>query len=312
MTTGKLDRRSWLIGCSAVLGSENWDNAVQSIAKVRSTALQHPDLFVDVENFSQLLATQRSPKMGIILNVQGSLLFERQLDRVAQLHALGVRVFQLTYNRGDLVGDGCLEPRDAGLTNWGRDVIGKLDELRAAIDISHSGGRTGKDALRAAKRPVLITHTGCAAIFPHPRNKDDATLRLTADKGGVVGIYFMPFIGRPTDDGAATVEMVLDHVDHAIKVCGADHVGIGTDGVITPTPDTEKVRQLHKAAYESRQKLGISAPEEHRPWYVRGLNTANRLEVLALAMAKRGHSARTIEKFLGQNFCRALGDIWVR
>jgi membrane dipeptidase len=289
---------------------ENWDDAIGAIAWHTRQVGLHPRSFLLARQQRDLEEARRSHRLAFILGTQGSLLLGRSLDRLEVLHALGVRIFQLTYNRGDLVGDGCLEPRDAGLTRFGRDVMARLDELRVAIDLSHCGPRVTRDAIAASKRPVLITHSGCSAVFAHPRNKDDATLKAMADKGGALGIYLMPFLGRPADGGPSTAAMALDHIEHALKVCGEDHVGIGTDGGVEPTEDTPESRKAMADYVAQRKREGVSAPEEERPLFVPELNTPRRYEMIAQGLAKRGHSLRVIEKVLGAAFYKALGAIW--
>jgi membrane dipeptidase len=289
---------------------EDWDETVSGIAWLTGEAARLPKHLVVARTAAELAAARRQQRLALILGSQGSLGLGRELGRIDVLADLGLRVFQLTYNRGDLVGDGCLEPRDAGVTTFGKEVIARLDQRRIAIDLSHCGARTTREAIALSKRPVLITHSGCSAVFAHPRNKDDATLKALADKGGVLGIYLMPFLGRPAAGGPSTAAMALDHIEHAIKVCGEDHVGIGTDGGIEPVAETAESRREQEAFVAERRRRGISAPEEERPLYVPELNTARRYETIALGLAKRGHSLRVIEKVLGLGFQRALVTIW--
>ena len=129
-----------------------------------------------------------------------------------------------------------------------------------------------------------------------------------ADKGGVVGIYFMPFIGP--GPGAPTVEMLMRQIDHALKVCGADHVGIGSDLSTTPIEETAEYLNEHKSFVANRIKRGISAPDEARPLFIPELNHSRRIEGVVRGMAARGHSAAVIEKVIGGSFHRALKAIW--
>jgi membrane dipeptidase len=155
---------------------------------------------------------------------------------------------------------------------------------------------------------VLITHAGCNAIHAHPRNKDDDLMRKVADKGGVMGIYDLPYLTASPKQ--PTVDDYIAHMTHALDVCGEDHVGIGSDSSLAPwdtSPEGEK-RFQESLAY--RKKTGVAAPEEDRPLYVVGLNTNRRTEVIADALLKRGYSARVAEKVLGANFIAAFGRIW--
>ena len=180
------------------------------------------------------------------------------LDHMELFQQLGVRVMQLTYNNRSLLGDGCLEPGNAGLSKLGKAAIAKMNQLGIAVDLSHSGQRTTAEGIEVSTKPVLITHSGCNAVFQHPRNKDDKDMRTLADRGGVMGIYFMPYlVASPT---LPAREHVLQHLDHALKVCGEDHVGIGSDGVIDTFPDTPEQRKAFADDAARRKQLGIAAP----------------------------------------------------
>lgn len=306
----RLAKESGVTAVNVTIGVEDWESTLRGIAAVQGEVSRLPQHFLIARKQRDLTEARRSRRFAFILGTQGSLLVGRDLDRVDMLHRLGLRVFQLTYNRGDLVGDGCLEPRDGGITRFGRDLVARLDERRVAIDLSHCGARTTREAIAASKHPVLVTHSGCSAVFAHPRNKDDATLKALAERGGVLGIYLMPFLGRPRDGGPSTAAMALDHIEHALRVCGEDHVGIGTDGGLEARVDSPESRKWQADFVAERKKQGISAPEEERPLYVPELNTPRRYETIALGLARRGHSARVIEKVLGLSFYRALGTIW--
>ena len=235
----------------------------------------------------------------------------RDLGWLNRFNDLAVRTIQLTYNKRNLMGDGCLEPADAGLSKLGLEAIERMNAIGIAIDLSHCGQRTTREAIEISMKPPLITHSGCRALHDNPRNKEDATLRAMADKGGVVGIYFMPFLG---ENGSpwATEAMVLDHVDHALNVCGENHVGIGTDGPVPTVRESQEFFDLMKEVEKQRADAGVQAPgEQGRFPYIQELNHPRRIEQLAQGMSRRGHPERVIEKVIGANFYRAYSEIWI-
>jgi membrane dipeptidase len=193
----------------------------------------------------------------------------------------------------------------SGLTDPGRKAVQAMNEEGVAIDISHANEATSKDVLALSARPVLVTHAGCKAVHRHPRNKSDEILKAVADKGGVVGIYDLPYL-TPSPKQPA-LDDYMAHMAHALAVCGEDHVGVGSDSALNAwdMPE-EEFRKME----EYRQKTGVAAPEEDRPMYVIGLNTPCRIEVIADALLKRGYPARVAEKVIGANFVGALGRIW--
>jgi membrane dipeptidase len=186
--------------------------------------------------------------------------------------------------------------------------VKKMNKIGVAVDLSHSGYRTTSEAIAASSKPVLISHSGCAAIYAHPRNKPDEILRLLADRGGYFGVYLMPYlVASPT---VPTREHVLDHLLHAINVCGADHVGIGSDGSIQKVVLTPAQKADFEADIARRKKLGIGAPGEDRYPYVPDLNGPDHMEIIAEELARRGQPSTVIEKVLGANFQRVVGEIW--
>ena len=186
-----------------------------------------------------------------------------------------------------------------------------MNALGIAVDLSHCGTRTTATAIAASTRPPLITHSGCREVYRHPRSKEDRELKAMADKGGVLGIYLMPFLGGA--DGPkrpSTGDAVIRHIEHALKVCGVDHVGIGSDMSVSPIEETPEYLKAERAFAEGRAKLGNQAPDEDRPLYIPDLNQPRRLELIAERLAAKGHPAATIEKVIGGNFHRVFKDIW--
>jgi membrane dipeptidase len=185
-----------------------------------------------------------------------------------------------------------------------------MNQLGMLVDLSHCGRNTTMEAIAESKKPVSITHAGCTAVADSPRNKTDRELRMLADRGGVAGIYFMPFLRTK---GAATAADVIQHLEHALKVCGEDHVGIGTDGGISPVELTDEYRQQLREQVRKRQALGVSAPGEAADDvvpFVSELNDVRRLEKLADLLIARGHSSARVEKILGANFLRLMREVW--
>ena len=134
---------------------------------------------------------------------------------------------QLTYNTQNLVGSGCWESRDGGLSDFGRDVIDEMNRAGVLVDLSHVGAKTTEDAIRHSAKPVAFTHCCPIAFLDHPRNKTDAEMRLIAERGGFVGVAtYTPFL--PWHD-ETTVEQCVEVFEHVIDVAGEDNVGLGTD-----------------------------------------------------------------------------------
>ena len=289
--------------------SEALEGIFKDIGLLESELDRHPDVLCRIRRFEDIQTAKSSRKTGLIYALQDGVAFENNPDRLQLLYRFGVRIIQPTYNLRNLLGDGCLEPGNAGLSKAGRDAVARMNELGILVDLSHCGRQTTADVMAVSTRPVAFTHTGCAAVYDHPRNKTDEQLKALADKGGVAGIYFMPYL---RSSGQPMAEDVIRHVEHAFQAAGEDHVGIGTDGVISPLTLTPEFIKAHKEEVAARKKAGIGAAGESEDvyLYIPDLNVSNRLLALGDILEKRGYSGARVAKLLGGNFARLFHDAW--
>jgi len=305
-----LARRSGVTAMKTTLGGidEKFEDAVDEIAFMQRMIEKYPDVYLQVRKASDFDQAKRDRRVGILLSFEAATMLEDKLERIELFRGLGVRVMQLTYNRASPFGMGVLGDAQSGLTALGRKAVAKMNELGVAIDLSHSNERTSFAVLQASTQSPLITHAGCAAVHSHPRNKSDALLRALARKGGVIGIYDLPYLTASPKQ--PTLDDYMAHMTHALAVCGEDHVGIGSDSQLGPWDTSPKAMAEFDKEEAHRHKAGVAAPGEDRPPYVIGLNTPRRSEVIADALLRRGYTARVAEKVLGLNFVAALGRIW--
>jgi len=300
---------SGITAVNVTVSDVSLDKTIRNIAYWQNEVAAHPSRFLLVRTHADIARAKQAGVLGLILGMQGTDVLGRDLTLLETMYGLGVRVVQLTYNDRAFAGDGCLEPANAGLSRFGRDMVKRLNELNMIVDLSHAGSQTTADAISASTKPVIISHSGCRALYRHPRNQEDRELKAMAARGGVVGIYLMPFLGGAPSP-YATAELVVRHVEHALKVCGTDHVGIGSDNSITPVEETPEYLRIKTESVADRVKRGISAPDEDRFPYIPDLNHPRRIETIAVALEKRGHSAVVIEKVIGGNFGRVMGEVW--
>jgi len=284
----------------------NFEEAVAAIAKAELLIEKQPEAFFKVQRAADFDRAKSEGKLGVIYSFESPNMFEDKIERIELFRSLGVRVMQLTYNHRTAFGCGCLDGDTAGLTDLGYSAVAKMNELGVALDLSHSNTKTTADGVAASKKPVLITHAGCRAVYMHPRNKEDRELKALAEKGGVIGIYMLPFLTEPPKQ--PMLKDYLRHLDHAVKICGEDHVGIGSDVPFLQVGEGE-LAELKRITQE-RKDTGIAAPGEDRPAYIPDLNTERKLELVTDALLKRSYKSTVIEKILGGNFKRVLTDIW--
>jgi membrane dipeptidase len=292
-----------------VTAGGDWANLEQVIAWLDAELAANQDAFLRVRSPDDLRVAKESSRVGFIYGTQSLEMIGEDVGKLEALHGLGVRIAQPTYNLQGLLGSGCLAPEDTGLSELGRAAVARMQELGITVDLSHASAKTIADGIAAATRPVAISHTGCAAIHPHPRNTGDESLRACADKGGVIGIYFMPFL-RPA--GQPTADDVIAHIEHVIEVAGEDHVGIGTDGDLSTVVVDDAYRKSHREFVKARKEAGIAAPgeDEETFMFVEAFNGPRKLERLAEMLSLRGHGDARIEKVLGGNFVRVFGETW--
>lgn len=312
--------KSWLTDPDA-FGEDDWEqfrstglNVMQTtVETVADTLLDygwhngflaaHGDYFRRIDSAADLDAIESSGRIGMILGSENSDHF-KTLDDINLYHGLGQRVSQLTYNSRNLIGSGATERSDGGLSDYGVEVVGRMNQVGMAVDVSHCGERTTLDAFEASSRPVIITHAVARKLNPaHPRTKTDEAIRKMAASGGVFGIAYLRVFVR--DREPTTIEHALDHFDHVAKLVGIEHVAVGSD--IALYGYDHLPREL-VAASKANLKPGSYLFREKDD--VEGLNHPRRMYDLAEGLVRRGYGDQDIRLVLGGNARRVLKEIW--
>lgn len=289
---------------------EAFEKIVMDITAWDKVMAKHPDVIVPVRKAADIQADKRQKVMGVIYGLQDGVAFQDDIDRLEALHHLGIRVIQPTYNRRNLLGDGCLVPANSGLSAAGFEAVEVMNELGILVDLSHCGRRTAMDAIKASKQPVAFTHTGSYTLAKHPRHRTDEEMKAVADTGGVVGVFIMPYLSegkQPTGDD------VICHIEYILNVVGEDHVSMGTDGSLSPVDLTPEFKENFRKSTAERRHRGVAAPFETETGYLfaNDLNTANRFETLSGMLLKRGHSPERVKKIIGGNLNRLFAAVWL-
>jgi len=289
--------------------AEPFEKSVADVAEMDMLLRRYPRDLIKILSVADIRRAKAEKKIGLIYGFQNGAMMGKDAARVDIFANMGVRIFQITYNPANQLGDGSMAPDNRGLTPFGREVIERLNAKRMIVDLSHSGEKTCLEAARVSKAPISINHTGCRAVTDLPRNKTDAELRLVAEKGGFIGIYFMPFLNI---SGHARAEDVVRHIDHAVNICGEDHVGIGTDGHVGQIDDLQAYEAVLAKEIAERRAAGISASGERPDTYpfVVDLRGPDQFRKLIGLLAARGYSSRRIEKIMGLNFLRHAESVW--
>ncbi|HXV87104.1 MAG TPA: membrane dipeptidase, partial [Gemmatimonadales bacterium] len=162
------------VGNPALLGASAFDDMRAEVEAYERHVAAHPDRFLTATSAADLDRAARTGVLGLVYYTQNATPLGDDAGRLATLYGLGVRIVQLTYNTRNLLGDGCLERTNAGLSRFGLDVVERMNTLRMLVDLSHCGDATTLDGIAHSRAPAAITHAGCREVFDHPRNKTDA------------------------------------------------------------------------------------------------------------------------------------------
>ncbi|WP_445364481.1 dipeptidase [Microbulbifer sp. ANSA003] len=289
---------------------DDYTETLKKVEKTKSIIEQNSNYLSLIHSASDILKAKQESKLGIIMGFQSTEMFDESLSGISEFAKMGVKIMQVSYNGPSILGSGGLVKEDSGITSLGKKAIEIMEAEKVLIDLSHSGKKTVSSAISQSKRPIVISHTGCNAIYYHPRNNDDTELKAAADTGGLVGIYLMPFLEGGEHEIKADV--VIEHILHAYKVCGEDHIAIGSDQGVVPVNDGPEYRESIRKEVERRIAAGISAPGEtpNRPPFIPELNSEMRMELIAYRLSQKGIPDRVVEKIIGKNWLRVFASVW--
>jgi membrane dipeptidase len=311
---GRVGGQFWSVYIlGTTLGDEAVRTTIEQIDTARRLIDAYPRHLELASTADDMVRIHRKGRIGSLLGVEGGRQIGNSMAVLRQFYALGVRYMTLTHNQTTEWADaGTDEPKHDGLSPFGLEVVKEMNRLGMLVDLSHTAPATMKDAIAASRAPVIFSHSDVYALNPHPRNVPDDVLALLPQNGGVVMITFVPgflspdvaawsreksaeeaklksiysFSKAKVEEGLKAweaahprppvqVSAVADHIEHAVKVAGHDHVGIGGD------------------------LDGI-------PYGVEGLGGVEGYPLLFAELIRRGWSDRNLAKLAGDNILRAL------
>ena len=298
-------------GAEAVRRTLDLRDAMQSVLDTHKDQMELATTAADIRRIV------KAGKISVFLTVEGGHTIDDDLRVLRMYYQLGVRSMTLTHSRNNNWADSATDkPVHNGLTDFGREVVREMNRLGMLVDVSHVADKTFYDTLSVTSKPVIVSHSSMRAISPVPRNVTDEMLWALAKNGGVIGISFgegfvnpkdaealesaiktettgPALTGRALDDYAAedvrnlfgtrvkvaaTVADVADHIDHAVRIAGIDHVGIGSD-------------------FD-----GVSGPPN-------GLDDVSKMPALIEVLLQRGYAEREVKKILGENYLRVIREV---
>ncbi len=226
---------------------------------------------------------------------------EDELRYLRVFFQLGIRMMHLTYQRRNMIGDGCGEKSDAGLSDFGRSVIREMNRVGVLPDCAHSGWRTSLEAAQTSEKPVVASHSTAGALYPHIRSKPDNVIRAIADTGGYVGICCIPQFLR----GGGDIAALLDHIDHVARKFGTDHVAIGTDVAYSSQNAAAEQAKVPRRGPSRADFRSLWPPDDFEisPQARESLAWTN-WPLFTVGLVQRGYDDNDIRKILGGNVLR--------
>ena len=280
---------------------ENFQDTMDNLTAWNTMFGENLDILRKVYTTEDIAAAKREGKTGIILGFQNLSAFEDRLGYIELFKELGVGIAQMAYNTQNLVGCGCYESHDRGLSDFGRDVVAEMNRVGIMCDLSHVGSQTSHDVILASKKPVCYSHCLPSGLKEHPRNKSDEQLKFIADQGGFIGVtMFSPFLPKGPD---SSVDDYVEAIDYVIDLVGEDQVGIGTDF-------TQGYGQEFFDWITHDKGTGRKLTDFGRVQNPEGIRTIGEFPNLTAAMLRAGWDEAKTAKIMGQNWLRVLKEVW--
>ncbi|UQN08751.1 dipeptidase [Deinococcus sp. QL22] len=288
-------------------GGWKWTDIIHDLG-IRLSDIDHQDMVVLCRTTEDIVNAKNNGQIAFVVSLEGAAMIENELDRIDVLYGLGVRCLGIAYSEGNQLGGGLKEPRDGGLTTFGRQAVRRMNRLGMAIDVSHSGDQTSLDTIEVSDQPIFITHAGARQLWNSNRLKPDDVIRACAEKGGVIGIEAAPHTTITARHPRHTIESFMEHYEYCVDLVGIDHVAFGPDVLFGDHVG------LHTALSDA---LSIGASRGHLEYekvpFVDGLESpAEAFPNIVRWLVTHGYSDDDIAKAVGGNVMRVLKEVWCR
>jgi membrane dipeptidase len=286
-----------------------WNDVLHDLG-MRLCDLAHQDFLVPARRVDDILAAKASGRIAWMPSMEGAAMIENELDRIDLLFGFGVRCLGIAYSEANALGSGLKEPRDGGLTMFGRQAVERMNKVGMLIDCSHAGDVTTMDTIEVSEAPVVLTHIGARALWDTNRLAPDEVLEAIAGSGGVIGIEAAPHTTLTAGHPRHSLDSFMEHFEYVKGLVGVDHVGFGAD---TLYGDHVGLHRAYVASLslQAAEGKGGAAADFPRVEYVEGLeNPTEAWDNILRWLVAHGYGDDEIEKVLGGNVLRVLREVW--
>ena len=283
-----------------------WSDIIHDLG-MRLCDLAHQDFIVVCDGVRDILAAHETGRLALVPTLESATPIENELDRLDVLYGFGVRSMGITYSESNVLGSGLREAGDAGLTDFGRQAVERMNKLGILIDTAHCGDQTTLDTIEVSQQPIVISHAGARALWSTPRLKPDHVLEAMAAKGGVLGIEAAPHTTLTEQHPRHTLDSCMEHFEYAVRLLGIDHVGFGPDTMFGDHVG------LHRAYATQLSVTKVLGNKPYQPVeYVDGLENPADFPNIVRWLVKHGYSDEDVAKVMGGNALQVLRQVWVR
>jgi membrane dipeptidase len=295
-------------------GGWKWGEVLQDLG-IRLCDLAHQDFVIPALRVEDIHRAHRDGKIAWIASMEGAAMIENELDRIEVLYGFGVRLLGIAYSEANALGSGLKEPRDGGLTVFGRKAVERMNKVGMLIDCSHCGDQTTLDTIEVSEKPIVLSHIGARALWDSNRMAPDEVLVACAGKGGVIGIEAAPHTTLTYNRRTHDLEAFMEHFEYVKGLVGIDHVGFGPDSLFG---DHVGLHHTYAANLSIREAHGGTAAEPgpkdmdyQEVEYVEGIeNPVEGSRNILRWLVRHGYSDQDVKKVMGGNALRLLEEVW--
>lgn len=287
---------------------EDWwtaETLVRDIAFLNKKARENDEDVMICLSAADIRKAKAEGKIGFMFDVQNVNFLGNQPDQLDIFYNLGLRRVQMTYNRQNFAGVGCMEVQDGGLSIWGKELVERLNGLNMLVDTGHCKPQTVIDAAEASSKPIACSHAGMSSRVKNPRSQSDKAMKVVADKGGVFGVVSTP--GAINDTAFCSVKDYVDTIDAAVNIIGIDHVAFGTDLIMNAS--LQEALTAPEWGIKAVEAVGVDG-DAAWPWSDahKGMENNSGYPNLTRGLVAKGYKDEDIAKIMGGNFLRLIEE----